>query len=480
MREELERVKARLRGNREFAQITVSCDGRNLATWSNLTADEVAEAVREAQLVVSGERRSGAPKTFRHAEGGFELDVPEDWSLAAGGSPDDIRCRPDEAIHFAVGPPLPGHLPDFVEREFTRFALGKGYENLEFGRISVGGKEHVWARYHEGRGEWTKKYMLAFGGIQYVITTSGANRTTFAQREKVWDAMVSSFRLSESREQDIAKQKAHRSAIAGNLYERAYQAVAGGRYSEARLLLERCLADDPDHVLAHKELAVVLKKLGDLKGALAHRVEVKRLDPSDTVNRFNLADLLAVLGARGDALREIEELQAMEPNNPNFRALAMALRDNPLTYPQHYDEESRQQPGKRRKLKLIDSIIPDHPLVTHLILLYRWEDDLPDREARNLARRAIAYISCAIYDAAIYAGLDCQPSRIPNGRRPAWILEGEKSPVSLTLSDIDESERTCQMTIGAMMTSLREPPRGRGHWQKLQAAFKARFSEIDA
>jgi tetratricopeptide (TPR) repeat protein len=266
-------------------------------------------------------RKQGRKKTFRNAEAGFEIDVPEDWSLPTGDSLDDIRCRPDEAVHFAIGPPLPELLPDYIEREFTRYAQGKGYTNLEFGRISVGGKEHVWARYREGHGEWTKKYMLTFGGIQYVITTTGINQTTVAKREKVWDAMVSSFRLSESRQQDIVKQKAHRSEIAGQLYERAYEAVSAGRYSEAHDLLERCLNDNPDHILAHKELAVVLKKMGDLKGALSHRMEVKRLDPSDTVNRFNLADLLAVLGARDVALQEVEELLLIEPNNPTFQAL---------------------------------------------------------------------------------------------------------------------------------------------------------------
>ena len=417
-------------------------------------------------------------KTCRNEQLGFEIDVPEDWSLPTGSALDDLRCHPDEAIDFAIGPPLPELLPDYIEREFTRYAQGMRYTNLEFGRISVGGKEHVWVRYHRGRGEWTKKYMLAFGGIQYVITTTGANQTTFAKREKVWDAMVSSFRLSEWRERDILKQKDHRRETAGHLYERAYQAVGKGRYTEARTLLERCLTDDPNHILAHKELAVVLKKMGDMRSALSHRREVKRLDPSDKVNRFNLADLLAVLGEKSDALLEVEELLKMEPYNPVFHTLRMALMDNFLTHPQHYDEESRQQPGNKCNLKLINSIVPDFPNITFLILLYQWEENVPSEEAKNLTLRAIAYVSCAIYDAAISAGLFCQPSPIPNGRRPAWNLEGEKSPVSLTLSDIDESKRTCQMIIGAMLTRIHEPPSDRTRWEKLHAAFQAWFSDI--
>jgi hypothetical protein len=186
----------------------------------------------------------------------------------------------------------------------------------------------------------------------------------------------------------------------------------------------------------------------------------------------------AILRASGDALKEVDELLAMEPNNPGFLELRRAIMGSSLTYSQHYDEESRQQPGKKRNLKLIGSIVPDFPHVTHLVLLYQWEENLPDEEARRLALRAIAYVSCAIYDVAINAGLFCQPSQIPNGRRPAWIFEGEKSPVSLILSDIDESERTCQMTIGTMLTFIREPPSDRTRWEKLHTAFKARFGDI--
>jgi hypothetical protein len=111
-------------------------------------------------------------------------------------------------------------------------------------------------------------------------------------------------------------------------------------------------------------------------------------------------------------------------------------------------------------------------------LLYQWEEDLPDEEAENLAQRAIAYISCAIYDVAFTAGLSCQPSPIPNGRRPAWILEGERSPVSLTLSDIDKSKRTCQLTIGAVVTAIGKPPSDRNRWEKLHAGFMALYGEI--
>jgi tetratricopeptide (TPR) repeat protein len=85
--------------------------------------------------------------------------------------------------------------------------------------------------------------------------------------------------------------------------------------------LEKCIADDPDHVLAHKELAFILKNTGDVKGAFPYRLKVKELDPSDDVNRFNLAGLYAMLGKLDDALKELEVLLKKEPGNTMYQKL---------------------------------------------------------------------------------------------------------------------------------------------------------------
>jgi tetratricopeptide (TPR) repeat protein len=419
-------------------------------------------------------------RTYRNDKLGFEMDVPEEWPRPSALDTDGVLFdrTPIEKFNILVGPRLPERLQEYTEFEFRQYIQKQGFTDLDFGRTSVGGRDHVWARYRMGDGTWAKKYMLVFAGIEYAITASSYDRQMFAEREGIWDAVVRSFRLSKWAERDVDFIKSERSKVAGSLYERAYEAIAEGRYSEACALLEQCLRDNPDHILAHKELAFLLKNMGDVRGAIPHRQKVKILDPSDKVNRFNLAGLYFMLGATGDALKEIDELLAMEPNNPGFLELRRIITDSPLTYPQHYDEESRQQPGKKHNLKLIDSIIPDVPFFTHLLLLYHWEEQLSDEEATRLALRAVAFVSCAIYDAAINAGLSCQPSPVLHGRRPAWILEGEKSPVSLILSDIDLSEKTCPMSIGAVVTHRHEPPSDRVRWEKLHTAFKAKFSDI--
>ena len=149
-----------------------------------------------------------------------------------------------------------------------------------------------------------------------------------------------------------------------------------------------------------------------------------------------------------------------------------------ITYPQFYDKESSLYPGQPGILKLIYATIPDYPNLTHLLLYYQWDEKLSKDEAKNLTARAIVYLACAIYDVAINTGLRCQPSPIPNGRRPAWILEGERSPISLILSEVDMENRTCQLTIGAMMTMVGEPSSDRKRWEKMQVGFQIQFSEI--
>jgi tetratricopeptide (TPR) repeat protein len=235
--------------------------------------------------------------------------------------------------------------PDLQQLVFTINAQDMEYTDLEFGRITVGDREHAWARYCIGGKVRSKKYMIVLDGIGYAITGSCNNDSLFANKERSWDAVVTSFRSildtgnirvasttyssTIERTREILEERLARRDAYGQLYGRAYDAVTEKRYSEAQALLKRCLAENPDHVLAHKEMAVVLKNLGHPREALLHRREVKRLDPSDAVNRVNLIELLAGLGAKPEALREADELLALKPGDQVLQTLKAILNNIP-------------------------------------------------------------------------------------------------------------------------------------------------------
>lgn len=414
-------------------------------------------------------------RTYRDKQAGFEVDLPSDWSLPTQGTWQDISCQPDEGVDFLVGVHPPTH-PEFIERQFEELAHSKGYVGLTVGRIAAAGGEHVWARFQMSGGRWAKKYVLVFGPTHYFLTFSAQSRSTLVRREPVWDALVRSFRLTPSAGEEMRALEMHRRRVAGDSYERAFEAVGRGDYLLARTLLERCLSESPDHVLAHKEMAVVLKALHDYRSAVAHRKEVRRLDPNDKINRYNLADLLATLGEKAEALREIEALLKLDPTDQLFRAAKAALVGVPLTYPQYYLEELQKHPGEKRRFRLQQAVGPI--LLGHaLILLYSWEEGMTAEEAAKLMPRLVAYVCCAIYDVAKGALLACQPSPIANGLRPAWLLEGEQAPVSLTLSDIDEDERYYQLSIGPIVSWSGRTPNP-ATWERLRTAFEAKLGDI--
>lgn len=144
-----------------------------------------------------------------------------------------------------------------------------------------------------------------------------------------------------------------------------------------------------------------------------------------------------------------------------------------LTYPQHYEQTARQAPGNKCDLYLIHSAV-DGPMVN---LVYQWKPLLSDDEADRLDTRARAYIACAIYDAAITAGLSCQPGA-PHGQRPSWHIGGERMSISLVNAGFDVSDKTCFMQIGPGMLMMGGQQPSGGYNKRLLTGFQAQFREI--
>ncbi len=420
-------------------------------------------------------------KTFHSEQLGFEIDIPDEWELAPNYSTSpkvffQLGCYA-EAFNFEVGPLFPERLLEYTEYEFRQYAHQHSFHELVFGRIIVAGKQHVCAHYHvlDGQGErWNKKYMLVFGATEYAVTGTCNDPQYFARREKDWDAIISTFRLMAGPKFTEELMKARRAAAAGPLYALAYEAAGQSRYEEARSLLEECLSQNPHQVLPLKELAFVLRYLGDLQGSLSRRWEVKRLDPSDTVNRYNIVGLLSALGDEAGALREVEELLSIEPGNPEFQAAKARLVKYPLrlSYPEYYQQQAKQFRGDNRYLKLISSAVAEDRQGTHIKLVYRWNATLSHEEAFRLDRRARAYLACAIYNVALNAGLACRAWDTAPGEKPAWQIGEGPSPVTLNRAEFNFLDSTCQVEIGSFS------PGSGALCAKLQEGFKLCYDEI--
>jgi hypothetical protein len=140
-------------------------------------------------------------QTYRNEEQGFEIDIPEKWrrSRISGSGPGDLvqyGCY-EEAFNFLTAPLAPEPPLDQTERDFVQHAMLLGFSELAFGRITVGGKEHVCAKYRilDGTSErWNKKYMIVLDEIEYTITGTSDIKDWFVKREKDWDAIVRTFR----------------------------------------------------------------------------------------------------------------------------------------------------------------------------------------------------------------------------------------------------------------------------------------------
>ena len=88
-----------------------------------------------------------------------------------------------------------------------------------------------------------------------------------------------------------------------------------------------CLRPDLEFTLAYKEKAVVYEVLGDNHAVIEHRLQVKRLDPSDLTNRYKLALALFHVRNWDEALEEARHLVKVAPREARFSQL-VSLTEN--------------------------------------------------------------------------------------------------------------------------------------------------------
>ena len=153
-----------------------------------------------------------------------------------------------------------------------------------------------------------------------------------------------------------------------------------------------------------------------------------------------------------------------------FRPKGKPLR---ATHIEHYERVKRSAGGAPRRLSLIEARTEGQ----YVTLVYQWKEQVTDEEADRIDTRVRAYMTCAIYDAAIAVGLSCHEGP-PHGQRPAWIIEGSRSPTTLAQAGFDTTKRICWLQIGPGFLILDQARETDPLAQKLARAFKRHFAEI--
>ena len=95
-------------------------------------------------------------------------------------------------------------------------------------------------------------------------------------------------------------------AAADQKYDEAIKLKDAGKLEESAAKLQEILAGEPDHILTHSALAVVMQRLGKAEEAVAHARRVTELEPNDP---FSFTQL-SVICQRCGKIQEAEDAMA--------------------------------------------------------------------------------------------------------------------------------------------------------------------------
>ena len=97
------------------------------------------------------------------------------------------------------------------------------------------------------------------------------------------------------------------------LYKQGFDLRCSGQYPEARQVLSRVLATNPNHVGARHQIALIQGFEGDFDGSLAALDALSRQNPQDIDVRYDLAMTQMMLGMYEEACGNLKRILAVAP-----------------------------------------------------------------------------------------------------------------------------------------------------------------------
>jgi len=99
------------------------------------------------------------------------------------------------------------------------------------------------------------------------------------------------------------------------IYERGFQLRCEGRYAEAKMELGRILSEDPGHVNAKHQVALILGFEGDFDGSLLSLTHLASQNPTNLEVLYDLAMTQIMLGMSDEACSNFRRILAIDPDH---------------------------------------------------------------------------------------------------------------------------------------------------------------------
>ncbi len=97
-------------------------------------------------------------------------------------------------------------------------------------------------------------------------------------------------------------------------YQRGFELRCEGRYSEARIELQKVLTAEPKHLKARWQLGLIQGFEGDFEASYSTLSDLAETYPKDAQIRFDLAMTQMMLGMNDEACLNFIEAVKLDPN----------------------------------------------------------------------------------------------------------------------------------------------------------------------